>query len=582
MSTKSRWLVGCTVPLVLVGALGVVVSKRLKPKPEVVPTERASRGAVEVKVVETGTIEPLRKVEVKSKVGGRVLKLFAKEGDFVRRGQILATIDPQEVNSQVAALRAQLAGAQARFSGAKKSTSYQQAQTSAGISQNQQAVNSALSRLRSAEAEARVQPQLTRQSIAIAQANLEAARSNLKLQEDNLRLLRESTHPQNLVNAQSAFDRAKAQAENAKRSIDRQSALLEKGYVSQQTADTARTDFLVAEAQVREAKQRLDRMRATNDLEATNAQSQIATARSQVQQQEAALLQAKTSVLPETKRRELENARAAFAQAQAQFRAASASTTQDAVRGDEAAASQASVEQLQKQLDEVLVRQNDTTIVASMDGVVTKKYTEEGELITSAIGSFSSGTPLYQISDLSVMLVKININEVDIQKVKAGTFTEVTVDSSRGTIFSGKVSKVAPAASNATASSSSSSGSNSSSSQTVIRFPVEIQVDKADPRLKPGMSARCAIIVSRERNVVRVPKNCVTGEGATGTANVVASSDKPDKDNLAEKITPKAVTLGLRGDDFVEVKSGLKEGERVRPAAYTGPARQTIEVNGGP
>ena len=578
MSNKTRWLIGCTLPLLIIGSLGLIVAKKFKPKPDVIPSETVSQGEVAIKVIETGTIEPLRKVEVKSKVGGRVLKLFVQEGEMVKRGQILATIDPQEVNSQVAALRAQLAGAKARYSGANRSTTLQVAQTGAGISQNEQAVASALSRLKSAEAEARVQPALTRQAIAIAEANLGAAKSNLKLQEDNYRLLVESTHPQNVVNAQSAYDRALAQAENAVRNITRQKALLAKGFVSQQAVDTAQTDRLVAESNVREAKQRLDRMSATNELEATNAKSQIASAKSQVAQNEAALLQAKSSVLPETKQRDLDNARAALAQAQALLKSAQANTTQDAVRGDEAIASQASVEQLQKQLDEVLVRQNDTTIVAAMDGMITKKYTEEGELITSAISSFSSGSPIYQISDLSTMLVKINVNEVDIQKLKLGTLTEVTVDSSRGVVFPGKLSKIAPATSSAT----TASGSTTTSSQTVIRFPVEVTIDHADSRLKPGMSARCSIIVSRMKEVVRVSKNCINGEGQNATVTLITPLPTPKPDGTIETTAEKPVTVGVRGDDYVEIKSGLKPGERVKPSAFTGPKRQTVEVQGGP
>src|SRR5205085_3654961 len=100
--------------------------------------EVAQRGDVEIKVTETGTIEPLHKVEVKSKVGGRVSKLLVDAGARVRTGQILATIDPQEINSEVAALRAQLAGAQARLASALKNTTFQQAQTSASIDQYRQ------------------------------------------------------------------------------------------------------------------------------------------------------------------------------------------------------------------------------------------------------------------------------------------------------------------------------------------------------------------------------------------------------------------------------------------------------------
>src|SRR5690348_6312240 len=54
------------------------------------------RGDVVVKVAETGTVEPLTKVDVKSKVGGKVLRLLAAESERVRVGQVLAVLDPIE------------------------------------------------------------------------------------------------------------------------------------------------------------------------------------------------------------------------------------------------------------------------------------------------------------------------------------------------------------------------------------------------------------------------------------------------------------------------------------------------------
>src|SRR5262249_31154120 len=113
---KRKWLLGCGLPLVIVVLLGFFGAKALlKSKPKEERSETVQRGDVEIKVVETGTIEPLRKVDVKSKVGGRILRLFVDEGAVVKQGQILATIDPQEINSQVAAVRAQLAAAEARL-----------------------------------------------------------------------------------------------------------------------------------------------------------------------------------------------------------------------------------------------------------------------------------------------------------------------------------------------------------------------------------------------------------------------------------------------------------------------------------
>src|SRR5689334_14977179 len=71
-------------------------------------SEAVDRGDVEIKVTETGTIEPLKKVEVKSKVAGRIARLLVEEGSRVKAGDLLAEIDPTEINSQVAQIRAQV------------------------------------------------------------------------------------------------------------------------------------------------------------------------------------------------------------------------------------------------------------------------------------------------------------------------------------------------------------------------------------------------------------------------------------------------------------------------------------------
>ncbi|HZT43925.1 MAG TPA: efflux RND transporter periplasmic adaptor subunit [Chthonomonadaceae bacterium] len=576
-------LLGCGLPLVVVGMLLFLSARALlKPAPKTERSETASRGDVEIKVVENGTIEPLKKVEIKSKVGGRIAHLFVDEGMVVRKGQLLATIDPQEVNSQVAALQAQLASAQAKLAEARKNAIYQQAQTSTGIDQYRHNVANAAAHLRELEAEAEAQPKLTQQSIDIAQANLEAAQAALKAQQDSLNLMVQSTHPQAVVSAQAAYDQAKAQLENARRNLQREQQLLKKGYVPQSDVDTSDTDTQVAEAHLRDVKEHLDRIRQANALEEANARSQVANALGQVRQMEAALAQAKTSVLPITMRRQMDSARAAYEQAKAQLAAAEAGKTQDLMRGDDIKAAAADARQIQNQLDQLLVQQNDTRLVAPMTGVVTKRYIEVGELVTSGISSFSSGTPIYQIGDLATMLVTININEVDINKVRLGMPAEVTIDAARGVTFLGHVHKVAPAAlTSASASSSDTSASSSASgTNTVIRFAVEIQIDHADVRLKPGMSAHCAIMVARHRNVLRVPTNCVQGTGGKGTVQIVTSTLKQGQP--VETTTARPVTIGLRGDDFVEITSGVNEGEKIRPLPYTGPPRKAFDVRGGP
>ena len=565
--------------VVIVSWYGVKTLMKAVPAEE--RSETVQRGNVEIKVVENGVIEPLKKVDVKSKVGGRVTKLLIEEGQQVQAGQALAVTDPEEIDTQVAALRAQLQGTEARLASARKNSSYQQSQTSTNIDAVRQNVESAKARLEIAETEAKVQPKLTGQSIQIAEANLESARSNLKALQDNQTLMEESTHPNAVVTSQSAYEQAKAQADNANRNLTRQRLLLAKGFVAQQAVDSAETDAGVAVSHTREVKDRLDRIERTNKLEENNLRNQIASSQSQVHQLEIALDESRTNVTPLTKKSELASAKASYLQALAQLEAARSGKTQDAMRGDDIKAAEAEVSQIQNQLNTNLIHKHDTTLKSPMTGVVTKRYVEQGEIVTSAIGAFNAGTSIFQISDLATMLIKININEVDIPKVRMGLLTEVSLDSVKGTIFPAIVRKVATSALGNEAGGQGGGGGGGGNGQGVVRFPVEIRVNKTDKRLKPGMSARCAIIVARRTNVLRLPTNCVHSEGSKSYVMLVNATMKDGKS--VETTTRSEVIIGLKGDDSIEIVSGVKEKDRVRPNPFTGPARKAIDLNmGGP
>lgn len=572
-----KWAIGIGAFAVIgISVAAITTQRALKPHPKPIRTETAQRGDVEIKVVETGSIEPLRKLDVKSKAGGRISRLFVDAGSVVQQGQVIATIDPQEINSQVEALRAQMAGAQARVEAARKSATYQASQTATGTDQYVHNLAAAEARLRQAEAEARVQPRLTKQSIAAAQGSVDSAAAQAQALRDSLNLMLTTTHPQAVVSAQSAYDTAVAQETNSGANLKRQKTLFAKGFVAQQALDTAQTDYDVARAHTREVKERLDRIKQGNALEEQNLRSQIASAQSQMRQAQANLDQAKTNVAPEMKQRDLEGARATYAQARAQLNAARAGRTQDMMRQDEVAAAQAEVRQLQNQLNQLLIQQRDTTIRATMSGMITKRYVEQGELVTSAIGSFSQGTAIYQLADLATMLVKININEVDIDKVKVSMPAEVSIDAAKGAVFHGHVRKVSPSSQDSGTAGTATAGT----SQTVIRFPVEVQLDVTDNRLKPGMSAQCSIICTRRRNVVRIPTNCVLPKGQSNQVQVVTTAVKDGAS--VETTEPRTVKVGLRGDDFVEIVSGLKEGEKVKPNPYTGPPVPSINFREGP
>lgn len=557
-----RRLACCLIPLLLLGAISWVAVRALRaPKPVEERLSTIDRGMVEVKVTESGTIEPLKKVEVKSKVAGRVAQLAVDEGDHVTAGQFLAAIDPTEINSQVAQIRAQWDGARSRGEQSQRAVAYQVTQTRTGIEQARANLLTAQSRLQVAQEANRAQPALTAGEIAQAEAALRSAQQSADL-------LRASGHPQAIVQAQTAFEEARTAEANARRSVDRQKSLLARGFVSEQAVDAAENELAASRARLEQARKKSDLIGEQNRLELASAETRIAEARAGLDRARAGRVN-----IP-IKEQEVASARAAVSQARSQLAAAIASQRQDEMRHDEVRQARASAAQVENQLREVEVRQHDTTLVAPMAGVVTRRYVEAGELVTSGVSTFSSGTPVLQVADLSRMLVKMTVNEVDVNKVRVGLPVEIAVDGARDAQFTGRVRRVATASGSAQSDAQSAAASGS-----VIRYAVEVEVSHPDGRLRPGMTARCSIIVARRPNVVRIPINCVTVKGKAVTATVSAGVPKgsPGPARTEErKLDP-----GLYGDAFVEVRSGVRPGEKVKPSPFGGPKRQGFDLQFG-
>jgi HlyD family secretion protein len=110
---RRRWIVfgglGLAVVAVLLGATAMRSSHEIDPS----RLADVERGDIARSVVATGKIEPLAKVEVKSKASGIVDELFVDYGDQVKRGQVLAELDKEELRARVRELHASLMAAQA-------------------------------------------------------------------------------------------------------------------------------------------------------------------------------------------------------------------------------------------------------------------------------------------------------------------------------------------------------------------------------------------------------------------------------------------------------------------------------------
>src|SRR3989454_6688742 len=112
---KRRRIIWGAIAVAALAGGGYGVKAALSPSRTIDPSKIASaeRGDLARVVVATGKIQPLTKVEVKSKASGIVKKLYADYGDTVREGQILAELDKETLQAQVREARAQLLSAQA-------------------------------------------------------------------------------------------------------------------------------------------------------------------------------------------------------------------------------------------------------------------------------------------------------------------------------------------------------------------------------------------------------------------------------------------------------------------------------------
>ena len=177
-------------------------------------------------------------------------------------------------------------------------------------------------------------------------------------------------------------------------------------------------------------------------------------------------------------------------------------------------------------------------ITAPSTGVIIGRGVEEGETVVGGTSAFGGGTELFTMADLSTLLVKAAINEVDIGKVKRGDRVALTVDAFAGDTVQGVVRLVPPAA---------------RLQERVRVFDVEIVVTGGPRVLRPGMTANVRISGPLRTETLRVPVEAVLlKEGKPIVYKLGGSGPQP---------VP--VTLGLSDLYYVEVLNGLAAGDSI-------------------
>jgi HlyD family secretion protein len=516
--------------LVALAAALVVVRVAIFPRsarakgPEM-KTAQVERGDVVSSVTASGTIEALTTVDVKSNVGGRVDVLAVDVGDRVKKGQLIARIDPTDTNTQFAQAQADYQADEARLNQAQINLQLQQEQTQAAITQAEQQFASARAKELQARLQMKTQPALSQAAIRQAQANRQAA-------QDELNQLQVATIPQAKAEAEAGYQKALADRENARKDYDRQTALLAKGYVAASVVDSAKQVLANAEASLSMAQAKRD----TVDQEYAAA---VQSARAKVDQARAALDTARSGQMEDdVKTQDWRAAQAAVEQAEAALQLARDNARQNDVKAKEITAARSQSVRSRAALTQARTQLGYTTILAPRDGVVLQKYIEQGTIIASGRSSVVQGTDIVQLGDISRLFITCKVDETDIASVAEGQSVDISVDAYPNELFEGKVVRIDPQA---------------TVDQNVTTIPVKVEILDPDARLKPAMNADCEFITAKRENVLVVPNQALR-ENEGSYEVTVLQGGKP---------VVRPVEVGVAGPDTTEVRGGLKEGETI-------------------
>lgn len=214
------------------------------------------------------------------------------------------------------------------------------------------------------------------------------------------------------------------------------------------------------------------------------------------------------------------------------------------------------LENAQSNVQNAADKLEDYQITAPISGTVVTKTAKAGDKVEGG----SSGA-LRTTYDLSYLEMTMNIDELDIGSVAVGQTVEIAADAVAGKTYTGTVTRVSVAG---------------------ATYPVTVRIDETDGLL-PGMNVDAEIVLDQAEDVLAIPSGAVN-RGDT----VLITADSPSAANALDQEAPEgyvsvSVETGVSDDSYIEILSGLQEGDTVAyiPTSSGGEMAMMMPMGGG-
>jgi len=468
------------------------------------------RGDLTISVTESGDIKAIKSEDIKSKVEGQVTIVnIVPEGtvitpEDVNNGKVLVELDSSKLREQLPQREIELAGAEASYADANESYLIQVKQNESDITAAELKVKFAMMDLQKYLSE------------IVAQKAIEKANPDPNLSIDMPSLIEDVNDPnsgseasQKLRELTGNITLAQENFEKATYTLAWTEQLFEKQYVTETELRKDRLEKRRIEIEVEKAKIAL---RLFKLYEFPKQVEQLMSDYNEAERE-----------LERTQAR----ARSQLAQAKAKLTSAEATLSLQKER----------LEKLKKQIDACMIK------APAPGQVVYWSSTERWTRVKIEQGAqVPEGYKIISIPDASKMKVEIKVHETWVDKIEPNQPAKITIAAFPDKTFTGKVLKKAPLA-----------DPEDWLNPDLKVYRTDVSIDGTHDFLKTGMTGKVEVLIDELHDVLYVPIQSVVTVGDKKVCYVMASNTPEKRD----------VETGLFNDNFVEIKSGLTEGEQV-------------------
>lgn len=205
-----------------------------------------------------------------------------------------------------------------------------------------------------------------------------------------------------------------------------------------------------------------------------------------------------------------------------------------------------------------------TKITSPLDGVIVSSPVKEGQ----TVNSMQTAPTIVEVAVLDKVLIKAEISEGDITKVKSGLPVSFTIMSDPNKSYQTTLQSVDPGPTTLSDNSSGSSTSTNNSTSSAIYYYGNLVVDNKDNKLRIDMTTQVTIIVAEKKGILYIPKLAVKKENDTNYVYIL-ENNKPVK---------KIITTGISDSINIEVISGLEKQQQIIVSSLNN--NEIIDKNG--